>query len=115
MRYTYRCNACAASAPERGDHHDARHDRDDHRQRAHHGLRPDDEITETPGLLAAALGELIRPDNRRPRGKARPQKSAGAGLGWDQLRNAPYWQQAVRLLGVGVAVILLLSVLNRLV
>lgn len=102
MPYRYRCNACAADAPRRGSHADAATDRTEHRDRAHHGLAPDDEIDQVPGVVAVAAGRLLdgairpRPENRRP-GPA----------------DHPAVRQGLLLLGAGVAVLLLLNLLFR--
>lgn len=110
MRYTYRCNNCRATAPDRREHRDARQDRDDHRERAHHGLRPDDEIIETPGIVVELARAVFQPPQPRPLRRTGPPL-----VNWRHLSGAAYWQQAVRLLGIGVGVIVLLAIIRHLI
>lgn len=115
MRYVYHCDACLLSSPERDHEDEVRADRDRHRGRAHDGLIPDDWIQEVPGPLdqvpAAAWALAVS------------VVKAGAGLSWRLVRSEPvrqmrqtvYWQQAVRLLGVGVAVVVVVAVIRALI
>ncbi|MBZ6258835.1 hypothetical protein KVH22_25300 [Streptomyces olivaceus] len=59
MPYRYRCNACAAAGRRHGSRADAKTDRTDHRDQAHHGLAPEDEIFHEPGLIAIATRWLV--------------------------------------------------------
>ncbi|MFJ4682028.1 hypothetical protein [Streptomyces sp. NPDC088789] len=59
MPYRYRCNACAADGRRHGSRADAKTDRDEHRDRAHHGLIPNDEIQQEPGPLAIGVRWLL--------------------------------------------------------
>ncbi|MEU7154749.1 hypothetical protein AB0B79_26320 [Streptomyces sp. NPDC039022] len=59
MRYVHYCGACDARSEERADEYQAIADRDQHRRRAHHGLRPVDRIEEIPGPPAIATRALL--------------------------------------------------------
>ncbi|MEU9333158.1 hypothetical protein AB0D49_08330 [Streptomyces sp. NPDC048290] len=59
MPYRYRCHACAADGRRHGSRADAKTDRAEHRDRAHHGLTPDDEILHEPGLLAVGARWML--------------------------------------------------------
>ncbi|BBB01104.1 hypothetical protein RVR_8359 [Actinacidiphila reveromycinica] len=82
--YVYRCDNCQAEADPRADWHDARQDQADHRERAHHGLRPQDDIMQVPGMLAGLAREAAQAisDRRtkRPRPARRPELPQGAVL-----------------------------------
>lgn len=99
MPYRYRCTACAADAPRRGSRTDAATDQTEHRNRAHHGLAPDDEITHVPSAAATLMREaLTRQQTTR---SARPPRAA----------DHPAVRQGLLLLGAGVAILLLLNLL----
>ncbi|MFT2014620.1 hypothetical protein ACMA1D_02045 [Streptomyces sp. 796.1] len=90
MPYVYRCEACRASAPPRAWQDQARADRDEHRERAHHGLIPDDGITRT--------GPPAGP--RPPSELWRAVRTVG---------STDYLRQAAVLLGAGVLVVMALA------
>ncbi|WP_189938121.1 hypothetical protein [Streptomyces sulfonofaciens] len=105
MRYTYRCDVCRASAPSRGSRADARADRDDHRDRAHHGLSPDDGIDQTPGPVDQLITHALNRAAARARGERRSSR--------DHPDAQPAIRQATLLLAAGAAVIILLGLLIR--
>ncbi|GAA4687911.1 hypothetical protein [Streptomyces youssoufiensis] len=96
MPYVYRCEACRAAAAPRAWRDQAERDQDAHRERAHHGLIPDDGITRTgPPPAARPPSELWR---------------AVRAVG-----RTDYTRQAAVLLGAGVLVVMLLAALTALI
>ncbi|MEU7597310.1 hypothetical protein AB0B79_30400 [Streptomyces sp. NPDC039022] len=110
MRYVHYCAACNARSPERATDYEAIADRDQHRRRAHHGLRPDDRIEEIPGPLAIATRALLGALWAAARIGGRHLAASDTAR---QIRGSAYWQQAVRLLAFGVGVIVLFALAVR--
>ncbi len=110
MRYVHYCAACDARSPERATDYQAIADRDQHRRRAHHGLRPDDRIEEIPGPLATITRALLGLLWAAVRTGSRHLAASDTAR---QIRRSAYWQQAVRLLAIGVGVIVLLALVVR--
>ncbi|MDN3056897.1 hypothetical protein PH213_20550 [Streptomyces sp. SRF1] len=109
MRYVYRCNPCQAAAPERSDQYQARADRDQHRERAHHGLIPNDRIGEVPGPLAV-LGQAVLRSGLEL--LAEGSRRAGKSKAVREVRASEYWRQAVRLLWIGAGVLVLAALVG---
>ncbi|KOT79256.1 hypothetical protein ADK70_31275 [Streptomyces rimosus subsp. pseudoverticillatus] len=106
MRYVHYCAACDARSEERATEYQAIADRDQHRRRAHDGLRPADRIEEIPGPLAIVARALLGALWSAARAGGRHLAASDTVR---EIRRSAYWQQAVRLLVIGVGVIVVLS------
>ncbi|MEU7156030.1 hypothetical protein AB0A98_06235 [Streptomyces chrestomyceticus] len=110
MRYVHYCTACDARSEERDTEYQALADRDQHRRRTHHGLRPADRIEEIPGPLAIAARVLLGALWSAARAGVRHLAASDTAR---QIRRSEYWQQAVRALAIGVGVVVLLALVVR--
>ncbi len=110
MRYIHYCAACNARSPERATDYEAIADREEHRRRAHHDLRPVDRIEGIPGPLAIATRALLSTLWTAVRTGGRHLAASDTAR---EIRRSPYWQQAVRLLAIGSGVIVLFALAVR--
>ncbi|CAM5682451.1 MULTISPECIES: hypothetical protein [Streptomyces] len=110
MRYVHYCAACDARSEERATEYQAVADRDQHRRHAHHGLRPADRIEEIPGPLAIVARALLGALWTAARAGGRHIAASDTTR---EIRRSTYWQQAVRLLAIGVGIIALLALTVR--
>ncbi|MGS2588067.1 hypothetical protein [Streptomyces hebeiensis] len=107
MPFIYRCDNCRLASHPHSTEPDAAHDRDRHRAIAHHGLIPEDSITEHPGLIRSVISSVVADlANSTSQRSEQPQH-------WQQIQKTDYFRQAAILLGAGFVVLVLLSMLFR--
>ncbi|MGW1840675.1 hypothetical protein [Streptomyces sp. NPDC002067] len=110
MRYAHYCESCDGQSPVRYTRHEAKRDRDEHRRRTHHDLRPPDRIDEVSGLLSVVASAAAADARQAVRRGAR---AAGQSSLMSRICGETSMKQALRLLIGGASIIFFIEVATR--